>query len=68
VPWFPDAEDVTGKRVIKVDNGPGRMELGFLVEARTLGFIIYPGVPNTTSVTQETDQSYCPFKTKFQKS
>ena len=66
VPLFPDAEDVTGKRVIiKVDSGPGRMELGFLAEARTLGFIIYPGVPNTTAVTQETDQSYGPFTTQF---
>jgi hypothetical protein len=43
------------------------MELGFLAEVRTLGFIIYPGVPNTTAVTQETDQSYGPFKTQFQK-
>ena len=43
VPLFPDAEDVKGKRVImKVDSGPGRMELGFLAEARTLGFIINP--------------------------
>ena len=68
VPLFPDAEDVTGKRVIiKVDSGPGRMELGFLAEARTLGFIIYPGVPNTTAVTQETDQSYGTFKTQFVK-
>eukprot|EP00804_Cyclotella_cryptica_P024959 CCRYP_015507-RC/>CCRYP_015507-RC protein AED:0.06 eAED:0.04 QI:0/0/0/1/0/0/2/0/553 len=68
VPLFPDAEDVTGKRVIiKVDSGPGRMELGFLAEARTLGFIIYPGVLNTTAVTQETDQSYGPFKTQFKK-
>ena len=38
-----------------------------MAQARTLGFIIYPGVPNTTAVTQETDQSYCPFKTQFQK-
>ena len=68
VPLFPDAQDVKGKRVImKVDSGPGRMELGFLTEARTLGFIIYPGVPNTTAVTQETNQSYGPFKTQFQK-
>ncbi len=68
VPLFPDAQDVPGKRVImKVDSGPGRMEIGFLAEARTLGFIIYPGVPNTTAVTQETDQSYGPFKTQFQK-
>ena len=68
VPLFPDAQDVRGKRVImKVDSGPGRMELGFLAEARTLGFTIYPGVPNTTAVAQETDQSYGPFKTQFQK-
>eukprot|EP00804_Cyclotella_cryptica_P031255 CCRYP_011060-RA/>CCRYP_011060-RA protein AED:0.29 eAED:0.29 QI:0/0/0/1/0/0/3/0/236 len=59
VPLFPDAEDVAGKRVIiKVDSGPGRMELGFLAEARTIGFIMYPGVRNTTAVTQDIDQSY----------
>jgi hypothetical protein len=58
VPLFLDAEVVPGKRVImKADSGPGRMELGFLAEARTLGFIIYPGVPNTTAVTQETDKT-----------
>eukprot|EP00804_Cyclotella_cryptica_P014587 CCRYP_020639-RA/>CCRYP_020639-RA protein AED:0.30 eAED:0.30 QI:0/0/0/1/0/0/3/0/271 len=68
VPLFPDAQDVREKRVImKVDSGPDRMELGFLGEARTLGFIIYPGVPNTTAVTQETDQSYGTFKTQFVK-
>ncbi len=40
VPLFPDGQDVRGKRVImKVDSGPGRMELGFLVEARTIGFL-----------------------------
>ena len=43
VPLFLDAEVVPGKRVImKVNSGQGRMELGFLAEARTLGFIINP--------------------------
>ena len=28
---------------------------------------MYPGVPNTTAVTQETDQNYGPFKTQFTK-
>jgi hypothetical protein len=43
VSLFLDAQDVSGKRVImKVDSGPGRLELGFLAEARTLGFIINP--------------------------
>ena len=67
VPSFPDAQDVRGKRVImKVDSGPGRMELGLLAEVRTLGFILFTEVPNTTAVTQETNQSYGPFKTQFQ--
>ncbi len=42
-----------------------RLEIDFLAEARTSGFIIYPSVPNTTAVTQETDQLYGPFKSKF---
>ncbi len=43
--------------MVKVDSsGPGRLEIDFLAEARTSGFIIYPSVPNTTAVTQETDQ------------
>eukprot|EP00804_Cyclotella_cryptica_P002589 CCRYP_010430-RA/>CCRYP_010430-RA protein AED:0.08 eAED:0.03 QI:0/0/0/1/0/0/2/0/413 len=65
-PLYPDAEDKAGKRVmVKVDSGPGRLEIDFLVEARTSGFISYHSVPNTMAMTQETDQSYCPFKSKF---
>eukprot|EP00804_Cyclotella_cryptica_P013909 CCRYP_002424-RA/>CCRYP_002424-RA protein AED:0.42 eAED:0.48 QI:0/0/0/1/0/0/2/0/69 len=50
-------------RMLKMSQWSRQNELGFLAEARTLEFIIYPGVPNTTAVTQETDQSYGPFKT-----
>ncbi len=65
-PLYPDAEDEHGKRImVKVDSGPGRLEIDFLAEAQTLGFIIYPSVPNTIAVTQESDQSYGPFKSKF---
>ena len=47
-PLYPDAEDKVGKRVmVNIDNGPGRLEIDFLAEARTSGFIIYPSVPNT---------------------
>jgi hypothetical protein len=28
---------------------------------------LYPGVPNTTAVSQETDRNYGPFKTQFRK-
>ena len=65
---FPDLDDVNGKRVMaKVDSGPGRLQENFLAEARTLWFAMYPGVPNTTAITQETDQSYSSFKTQFLK-
>jgi hypothetical protein len=65
-PLYPDADDKAGKRVmVKVDSGPGRLEIDFLAEAWTSGFIIYPSVPNTMAVMQETDQSYSPLKSKF---
>ena len=68
VPLYPNAEDKPGKRVmIKVDSGPGRMAKRLLARLRLLGFILYPGVPNTTAVSQETDRNYGPFKTQFRK-
>ena len=67
-PLYPDAEDVPGKHVmIKVDSGPGHLQINMLADARIRGFYLFPGVPNTTAVTQETDQSYGPFKTQFAK-
>ena len=50
-----------------MDSRPGRLQESVLAEARTLGFIVYPGVPSTTAVTQKTDQNYGPFKTQFTK-
>ena len=66
VPLYPDAEDMMGKRVlIKIDSGPGRTNEVMLANLRLLGFYLYPGVPNTTSVSQETDQNYGLFKSIF---
>jgi hypothetical protein len=66
VPLYPDAKDEPGKRVmVKVDSGPGRLCMKLLTFARNLGFLIYPGVPNTTAVSQETDRNYGPFKLHF---
>ena len=66
VPLFPHAKDKPGHRVLlKVDSGPGRMNLNLLAKLRLLGFVMYPCVPNTTHVTQETDQNYGPFKTQI---
>ena len=66
VPLYPDAKNMPGHRVLlKVDSGPGRMNIRLLTKLRRLGFILYPCVPNTTHVTQETDRCYGPFKTQF---
>ena len=66
LPLYPDLEDIDGKRVImKVDSGPGRMNEDMLAELRLRGFYMIPGVPNTTHVTQETDQNYGFYKSIF---
>ena len=66
LPLYPDIEDKDGKRVImKVDSGPGRMNLEMLADLRCMGLYLVPGVPNSTSKTQETDQNYGPFKTHY---
>jgi hypothetical protein len=63
LPLYPDAADLPGKRVlIKIDSGPGRMNEAMLVELRVKGFYLLPGLPNSTHVTQETDQNYGHFK------
>ena len=65
---YPDMADIDKKRVIwKLDNGVGRdnAELNHL--ARTLGYIIYPGLPNTSEGTQECDQNFSTFKSKMEK-
>ena len=68
VPLYPHARNRAGHCVmLKVDSGPGRMNLNLLARLRRLGFIMYPCVPNSTHVTQETDQLYGPFKTQFLK-
>ena len=63
VPLWPNAKPVKGYWVIiKVDSGPGRLNSEMLARLRRLGSILYPGVPNTTAVTQETDRLYGHFK------
>jgi hypothetical protein len=63
VPLYPDLEDTPGKRVLlKVDSGPGRNGRDLLNKARFRGVYLFPGLPNATSVQQETDMNYGPFK------
>ena len=65
---FPDVADIPGKRVVfKIDGGPGRLDIQSLAELQSLGVYLFPGVQNTTHVTQETDQNYGEFKSLLRK-
>ena len=66
VPLYPDAADKPGKRVLLiVDSGPGRMQLKMLADLRAKGIYVKAGVPNTTHITQPTDQNYGMFKSIY---
>ncbi len=66
VSLYPDSKDVPGKRVcIKLDSGPGQINAELMAQLKLLGFYVFPGIPNTISVTQETDRICGPFTTKF---
>ncbi len=54
------------KRVmLKINSGIGRLQDNLLATLRLIGVYKYPGPPNTTSVTLETDQNYGLCKTTF---
>ncbi len=60
---YPDAVPVKGKWVIiKFDSCPGRLNAKLLAYLQFHGFLLFPGIPNRTMVTLETDQSYGPFQ------
>jgi len=40
--------------ILKCDSGPGRLNLDLLADLLLDGFILFPGVSNTTAVSQET--------------
>jgi hypothetical protein len=65
MPLYPHAWDKKGHRVLlKVDSGPG-INLMLLSRLSRLEFVLYPGVPNTTYMSQEMDQQYGAFKMQF---
>jgi hypothetical protein len=65
---YPDARDQVGRCVLlKIDGGPGRLDLNSLAELRSRGVYLFPGVQNTTHVSQETDQNYGLFKSLLRK-
>jgi hypothetical protein len=65
VPLYPELEDTEteGKQVLlKVDSSTGRNGRDLLNKAWFRGVYLFHGLPNTTSVQQEMDMNYGPFK------
>ena len=66
IPLYPNLEDTPGKRILlKVDSSPGRNGRELLVKCRFHGLYIYSGLPNATSVQQETDLNYAITSEKY---
>ncbi len=66
LPLYPETHDWKGHRLLlKCDSGPGHLQVELLAQLRFLGVYLYPGVPKTTAVTQETDRTYGLFKSKY---
>jgi hypothetical protein len=60
---YPDVEDEDGYRAcFKIDGGLRRFNIPMLANLQCQGVYSFPGVQNTTHVTQETDQNYGLFK------
>ena len=48
MPLHPDTEDGKGKHMlIKIDSGPGQLNMEMIARSRNLGCILCPGVPMT---------------------
>ena len=56
---------IVGRVIIKLDSGPGQNNIDVLAYMRGIGVYCYPGVPNTTNVSQENDKNYSLFNSDF---
>ncbi len=66
LPLYPETHDRKGHcHLLMCDSRPGHLQIELLAQLRFLGVYLYPGVPNTTAVTQETDRTYGIFKSKY---
>ena len=68
MPLFLDVEDKSSKGVLlRFDSGPGPNCMKMLCKARYCGVMIFSGLPNASSVQQETDRNYDLFKSMTQR-
>ncbi len=63
----PDIDHVIGKHItIREKIAHDFIVNNLMAQLRLLGFILYPGLTNTTTITQETDASNGSIKTSFE--
>jgi hypothetical protein len=68
LPLYPNMRNRPGHRLLmKCDSGPRCLQVALLAKLRYLGVYLYPCVPNTMSMTQETDRTYGMFKTRYRR-
>ena len=64
---YTNVANIPGKQVmIKIDGGPGRIQVDMLLYLKLLGVFLYPTIPNNTTVQQETDQNCGLFQSLIQ--
>ncbi len=67
IPLYQDVCNIIGKCIlVKIDSGPRRMILELIAQLQLMGFYLFPCIPNTAGVTQETHKKYGLFKSKFE--
>ena len=62
-----DGEFISGPVILKIDSGPGRIGMGaenvaMREKAAARGLFLFPGLQNTTAVSQEMDELYTDFQ------
>jgi hypothetical protein len=63
IPLFPNLDDTPGKCILlKVGSGRARNWWDLFNKCWFRGVYIFPGLPNSTSMQQETDIKYGPFR------
>ena len=60
-------DEIRNRFLFKTDSGPGRSNCDVNFTAKVNGIYIYPGVPNTSEVTQEMDQLFAYFKSLMER-
>ncbi len=66
LPLYPKTRDRPGHWLLsKRDSSPGCLQIELLAQLQCLKVYLYPCMPNTTGVMQETDRTYGRYKSQY---